>query len=240
MSTRVFCISARRPHAVPVMNAHGVDLTWVVPADEAPAYIAQGARHVVPVSAREGAFALPAARNAALNLAALKGDICVQVDDDLKRLQAREGDSWRPCSLSEAVKQLTELLGSSGAFLAGVPPTNNTYFARRGTLTQAFVIGSLSVIHPSSGLRYDTSLPLKEDYDFTCQHLAKHGRVARTGDIVAHFTHYINAGGAVAYRTDQLEHQVCATLLERWPQYLRPNPRRPHELLVKRPGSIHS
>jgi hypothetical protein len=53
-------------------------------------------------------------------------------------------------------------------------------------------------------------------------------------EAAADYRHYRNPGGAVAYRTDALEDDTAARLLARWPQYLRPNPKRAHELLLAR------
>ena len=214
------------------MAAHGEFLTWVVPATEVGDYVTAGARAVIGVPERTGAYNLPTSRNVALITAHERQQYCVEVDDDLQRILIRDGDSWRPGTLSEAIERLTGILDETGAKLAGVPPTSNKYFARPGVRQQAFIIGSLSVTAPNP-LRYDEDLPLKEDYDYTCRHLGKYGQVARCDDIIAEFRHYVNPGGAVSYRTDAIEYRVHSTLLERWPQYLRANPRRKHELIVR-------
>jgi hypothetical protein len=232
MTVRAFCISARRPNAVPAMEAQGLPLTWLVPADDAPDYRAMGAS-VVPVHDEPGEYNLPRARNLALDLAAGTGHVCVQTSDDLRRLDMRRDDGWATADLAGAARHLYVVLAATGAKLAGLPPTANRYFARPGVMTRGFVVGDLLAVAPSAP-RFDVTLPLKEDYDFTCLHLAAYGQVARTGDMVADYRHYRNAGGAVAYRTDALEDDTAARLLARWPQYLRPNPKRAHELLVRR------
>jgi len=74
---------------------------------------------------------------------------------------------------------------------------------------------------------------LKEDYDYTLQHLRAYGQVARLNRIMPTFRHRSNAGGAVAYRTPDLEVQAIAYLRAKWGDCIRPNTRRPHEVLLR-------
>lgn len=229
---QVYVISARRPHRVPPMQALGVRTAWVVPEADVLDYRAVGALTVHGVPEQAGHSNLCAARNLALELAFAQGEVCVQTDDDLKSLRRRNGDGWAPADLADAVHTLTQVLNATDARLAGVPPTGNTYFARPGVQDHVFILGSLCAVAPSEP-RFDETLPLKEDYDFTCRHLHAYGAVARTGDLVADYAHYSNPGGAVAFRTDAMEQATADRLLTRWPQYLRPHARRAHELSVR-------
>ena len=70
-----------------------------------------------------------------------------------------------------------------------------------------FVVGDFVVVQPSSQLRWDEAMTLKEDYDFTCQHIYEFGRVARCNRLLILAEHYVNAGGAVAIRNSKREAQ---------------------------------
>jgi hypothetical protein len=113
-----------------------------------------------------------------------------------------------------------------------VSPTANTYFYRQAVSTHLFVVGDMILVSPTS-LRFDEQLLLKEDYDYTCQHLNAYGAVARVNGVMAEFRHRSNPGGAVAYRSEALEAESIAYLRGKWGDWIRPNPRRPGEVLLK-------
>jgi hypothetical protein len=231
----VAVISARRPHAVPAMLAHLGDLagdtTWYVGAGESDAYRAAGAAATVE------AGALCPARNAALDDAAARGRDCLQLSDDLRWVgwaHGRTADSVERLSLRAAAVLLGRALADAGpAELAGVAPTANAYFAGAGIQSTHFVVGDLMLVRAGCPLRFDETLLLKEDYDYTCQHLARYGRVARVGRLLASFAHRSNPGGAVAYRTAAAEQAAIARLMARWPNAIAPNPRRANEVLLR-------
>ena len=76
-------------------------------------------------------------------------------------------------------------------------------------------------------------MTLKEDYDYTCQHLARYGLVARCDLILAEFAHRSNAGGAVAYRTGERERDMIRHLMKKWPGKFRMNPKRANEVIMR-------
>lgn len=232
MKLAVYVISAGRPGNVAAMAPQlaGLHATWVVPPDQAQTYRDAGAA-AWGVDGR-----LSEARNAALDAAFGIDAWCVQLDDDLRRVKTLDRDgAWHPVPLKAALADIaTALDGHPLARLAGAAPTDNPYFARGGPVrTWAFVLGSLTVTKPTP-LRYDTDLTLKEDWDYTCQHLSRYGAVVRCDSVLPTFVHYTNAGGAQRYRNDQLETDITQRLLDRWPGLLRPHPRRDHELALRR------
>lgn len=228
----VAIISARRPGAVPVMEAHlaGMPATWYVAEGEAGDYRYAGAADVVE------AGALCVARNVALERAADLGLPCVQLSDDLKRLQwttSSERADVQPIALPEAIHRVLGIMREHGAQLGGGAPTANPYFYRRPVHTTAFCVGDITVVEAGCPLRFSEELRLKEDYDYTLQHLTTYGVVARVDSLLATFTHRTNKGGAVAYRTPEAEQEAIAWLLARWPDYIKPNPRRENEVLLR-------
>lgn len=179
---------------------------------------------------------LCAARNAALDDAFASGLPCLQLSDDLRHLLLFKGDRIAdPLSLEEAVGILLSELGRSDACLAGVAPTANWFYASTRVKRQHFVVGDLIVVLPTD-LRFDTTLKLKEDYDYTCQHIERYGSVCRVDWILASFKHRSNPGGAVADRTPELDQEMIRRLHEKWPGWVKPNPRRPNEVLLKIPS----
>jgi len=58
---------------------------------------------------------------------------------------------------------------------------------------------------------------LKEDYDFTAQHLRTHGLVCRLNRLEVEAEHYTNGGGAVAYRDPMTEKKNIDRIMRKWP-----------------------
>src|SRR5690606_25160708 len=132
------------------------------------------------------------ARNAALEEAARAGRACVQVSDDLRRIRRARGKTAADCepiSLRGAIETLVCTMRAERVHLAGCAPTANPYYFTPGKVVHgsAFIVGDLIVVEAGCGLRFDEQLRLKEDYDFTLQHLTHHGAVARRNDLLAEF-----------------------------------------------------
>lgn len=229
----VAIISAGRPGNVPAMAELARDVgpvVWFVPEGEGPDYRYCGADQVVESGA------LCASRNAALEAAAEAGSACLQLSDDLRSVAFTSGTTRadvRPAKLREVVVAMVGGLQDTGAQLAGVAPTANPFYSRQRIKRDGFVVGDMCLIAAGCPLRWDETLRLKEDYDYTCQHLATYGTVARLDWVLANFAHRKNKGGAVAVRTPELEQQSIAYLQGKWPGVLHPNPRRPNEVLLR-------
>jgi hypothetical protein len=225
----VSIISSERAANVPAMQALAGPATWVVPAAQVSAYEAAGAARVL---ADNGG--LCAGRNVALEAAHLEGLACVQLSDDLRKLELAAGPKVvRPATFGEVVRMMREACGATGAHLAGIAPVANAFYfnPNRPYHTAAFILGDFIYVKPTE-LRFDTQLRLKEDYDYTLQHLRKYHAVARCNAVLGHFRHRTNAGGACAVRTTELEQASIAYLKQKWPGYIKDNPRRPDEILL--------
>lgn len=237
----VYCISAGRALNVPATQLmFSPDrVTWVVPVDQVPEYRAAGAAQLMTAPPLGEHGNLPAARNTALDHAAAMGVWCVQADDDITRLAAvgkTNTGKWTatPTPWPQWRRLwMQPLADEPDARLLGVPPTPNPMFAGCRISLRAFCVGALFAAHPASPVRFDPDLPLKEDYDYTCRHLQAHGRVLRNGNVVVTHRQRTNRGGVVAYRTDQLEHDIAGKLVARWPGYLRPHHSRDHEVILR-------
>jgi hypothetical protein len=65
-------------------------------------------------------------------------------------------------------------------------------------------------------LRFDESVPLKEDYDFALQHIKRDGKIIRFCKFALRTKHHTNPGGCVDYRTSELERQAADRLIQKW------------------------
>lgn len=219
-------VSARRSANVAATGAKVGAATWYVPDADVDAYAAAGAASVV------SGGALCPSRNAALQDAWGLGLPCVQVSDDIGSI--RRAPTGGALTFEDAVVLMNEGLDGDRR-LAGCAPTDNLFFyGGKPLATAAFIVGDLILVRPCS-LFFDEALHLKEDYDYTLAHLNLHGEVARRNDVLASFAHRSNKGGAVAYRTPALEAASIAYLTAKWPGCLRPNPKRPGEVLMTWP-----
>ena len=234
MKAHIAVISSRRPGRVGKMQEHlgrlAQQAVWYVGKDEAGLY----ADEMVGTIVESGG--LVASRNRALEDAFDEDLPCVQLSDDLMWVKRRMGtDSILRTSLPNAIEYILGILGSSGAKLGGAAATDNPYFAPAGISSWALIVGDLS-IHLPNPIRYDPEMPLKEDFELSIQHLQAYGEVCRVNDIIPSWLHRTNAGGAVAYRTPELEQEAIDRIKELHPGWIRDNPRRNNEiLLVKKP-----
>ena len=225
-------ISHARPTNVPAMEALIGPATWFVGKGEAAAYQEHGAHNVVESGG------LCRSRNAAIENSGMRH--CIQLSDDLRKVQVAITEGRRTVAKDipfvAAVRLVRNGMRSIGAKLGGAAPTANPFYASvdRPVHPSAFIVGDFIIIAPSKP-RFDESLALKEDYDFTLQHIARYGSVARHDAVLMSFAHRTNAGGAVEVRTDALEQECIAALREKWPLFIRNNPRRPNEILLKLP-----
>lgn len=231
----LYCVSAGRPGNVPEVKHlwAGTPVTWVVPLDEAREYKAAGAARVLPLPRTPGVMPLASQRNAALEDAFYHGATCVQTDDDGKRLLRWQDGKAVPATVSHYLAAWHEALTTTpGARLAGCAPVANAFYSNGKIKSQHWIMGQLFAVEPSEP-RFDPALPVREDYDFTAQHIEAYGAVARHDGLLPDYRHWSNRGGCQAYRTLSLDRRVNKLLLDRWPQYLKPHTTRPDELLFR-------
>lgn len=227
-------ISHARPQNVPKIQAiTGLNVWWYVGYGEKHDYELHGAKNVVESGG------LMASRNLALEHAFLDGQqTCVQISDDLSKLKFlinKEGKNIVTSELSfqNALGYMEHELNKTPYKLAGVAPTPNAFFYHKEFSANLFIVGDFIMIKPTE-LRFDENLSLKEDYDYTVQHLKTYGGVLRCNRILATFAHRTNKGGAVEYRTAEKEQQNIAYLMAKHPDEFRLNPLRPNEILLKK------
>lgn len=233
--TMIAIISARRPSAVermaPLLQGFSNFCWYVADAKDLADYRAAGAGSITVSGA------LCRSRNAALEDAAELGEDCVQISDDCTGVAWTAGSTRahvQPITMRQAVAHMGRALAETGYWLAGAMPTANPFYAAPLKVqTRHFIVGDLIMVKHGSTVRFDERLSLKEDYDFTCAHIRRYGGVARVGSLLASFDHRTNAGGAVSYRTAEREQEAISLLKEKWPGWIKDNPKRPNEVLLK-------
>jgi hypothetical protein len=225
-------MSARRSGNVALLeDMIGHRATWYVTKGEQADYFANGATAVLETGQ------ICESRNAALRDARRHGLPCVQLSDDLRKLQIMDVDGdAQHTTFTFAADLMIDRLQRTPFQLAGVAPTANTYFfsTRRRVQTAHFVVGDFIVIGRNSSLLFDENITFKEDYDFTVQNIHSYGGVVRCNDILATFLHNTNEGGAVRHRTAEAEQRGIAYLNAKWPDAFLPNKKRENEILMRR------
>lgn len=222
----VYVISAGRYDDLPFSKKQKEKYIFCVKNGEGNAYKAAGCKNVFETGK------LVESRNFALDHAQKTGVYCVQLSDDIKRARVNSNFGEKAdVDLDDAINELVAECAASPYNLVGIPPTSNDFFAQKRTVINQFVIGDLFVAKPCD-IRFDERLTLKEDYDFTMQHVTN-GGVMRHQRMLFEFQHYSNKGGAVSYRDEQEEQRNIALLKEKWGTAVRDNPKRKNEILLK-------
>ena len=242
-----FIISKGRPENVSRMHKHfdgsGMLPTWIVGRGETDLYKAKGAKHVV-----EGG-GLCASRNKAIEIAKSNKRVCVEMSDDLEFFQIIHQDGkYVKMSQEDANATSKEFVFATPISAARYIELNmRKVHSRLGgayvnvnkgyammcppVSTSNFCVGDFLVIDSSSIPRFDCEMTLKEDYDFTAQHLHTYGQIARLNRVFVKAKHYTNAGGAVAVRNDEREQYNIKILRRKWPGVFRAHPfRGPNEV----------
>jgi len=65
-------------------------------------------------------------------------------------------------------------------------------------------------------IRFDERLKVKEDYDYSMQHIEKYGGILRYMKYGIDVIHLTNQGGCVSYRTKDIEMNAYETLKKKW------------------------
>lgn len=236
-NARLFIISSRRPQNVAKMKeliGNTFPITWIVrDMIDLESYMKYD-NIVVGIGGR-----LSESRNQAIECAFSNQHDCIMVEDDLVNIQLCSSKNYhdnKSIDFQEAIRIMYDAFTEIPyCYLCGVAPTNNAFYynPQRPISINKFVIGSLIIIRYNTPLRFDTNLSLKEDYDYTLQHITHHGGAIRCDNILATFNHYSNKGGAVDYRTPELETKTINHLKHKWgSNIIKDNPRRLNEIIL--------
>ena len=227
MNYRVYIISASRYDKLNFNQKQKNEYIFCVKNGQKELYEKFGCKNVFETGG------LMQSRNAALEMAFKENKICVQVSDDLKKVTINKNfGEKKQVDLCNAINELVIIFEKiNGVYLMGVPPTSNDFYAKKIVSKNTFCIGDMLFIKPNP-LRFDTNLTLKEDYDYTLQHLDKYGNVFRYQKYLFEFEHYKNKGGAVDYRSEKEEQKNIRILISKWGDKIKLNPKRKNEILI--------
>ena len=228
---KLFVISSGRANTFRSMkDVIKNEAAFVVGKGEENAYRDAGAKEV------HVGGTLIESRNKALDLAFAENKYCIQIDDDLIDIKLNDfsgKNTNKIIDLGNYIDELVEFADSRTEKLIGIPPTSNPFYAKNEIQLNAFIIASLCLTKPSDE-RFDNNLRLKEDYDFTLQHIKNNGGVVRFHKYLISFKHYTNAGGAVSYRNNITETEAINYLIDKWGDAIRLNTKRENEILFRR------
>ncbi len=192
-------------------------------------YLSNGANEVV-ISGT-----LMDSRNSSLEYCFKRNKISIQLSDDLENIMLNDFTGKRTkkyVGISTVVNDIMPHFINSDYLFAGFPPTNNPFFALKEYEYNKFIVGDFILIKPNE-LRFDDNLRLKEDYDYTLQHIQKVGCI-RYQKYLNSFRHYSNSGGAVSYRTNDLEQKTISYLQQKWGECIKLNTKRKNEILLNK------
>lgn len=215
----IYAPSYRRPGQT-TTQAMFPRCTYVVAESEAPAYEAAGARIWAVPDAAQGN--LCRIRNYILDHA--PEDLIVLLDDDFQHIgricKSRPyfRDFPDPDSFYAFLENGFRIALDANVYLWGINPVADRLAYRVYTpfSTVSYIGGPFQAVRRETPLRYDENLPLKEDYDFTLQHLNHHRRVWRFNAYSYRVRQHEQAGGCAAYRTLQREHEQFQALRRKW------------------------
>lgn len=226
MKHNVYVISAGRYDKLPFTKEQKSKYIFCVKNGEGNLYKKNGCQNVFETGN------LMQSRNFALEHAFKNKKICVQLSDDIKKVVINKNfGEPKKVDLDYAINDIVNKFNNvKGVKLLGIPPTDNYFFANKIVSVNTFCIGDMLFIKPNP-LRFDEQLTLKEDYDYTLQHMER-GDVIRYQKYLFTFEHYSNSGGAVDVRDDKEEQKNIRILKSKWKDKVRLNKKRQNEILI--------
>lgn len=218
MKFKIFAPSYKRSWGVKTQE-YLPECTIVVARSEAPAYRKAGVRiWAVPNSAQGN---LCRVRNYILDHCGSKAVLIL--DDDLKGIFRWNRGKARRLETEEVMEFLEHgfnLAEELGARFWGLNCVFDKFAYRENTpfslLSYLSYIGGPFQAHNGNPLRYDESLPLKEDYDMTLQALNRFRKVLRFNAYFYTSHQHVQPGGCASYRTLERERENFERLLKKW------------------------
>lgn len=153
-------------------------------------------------------------------------DVCLIVDDDLEGIYYwQKGALAKPARIRVETKHFLAFVEKYsimardlGAYLWGLNVNNDKACYREYTpfSTTAYIGGPFQAIMRGCELRYDEQLPLKEDYDFTLQHLNRYRCTFRVNKAYYMARQSEQRGGCATYRSMDREKEQLVALQQKW------------------------
>ena len=192
----------------------------VVKESEAKEYIKNGNNVVICPDEAQGN--LCRVRNWILNnLFDKETDCIILLDDDCKGIgywEEQNKSVFNPGELEEFCEKMAILCNDLNFKFWGLNCVEDkgAYMEHKPFGFTQYIGGPFQAHLKDSEIRYDESLPLKEDYDITLQHMLKHG-----GALRINYAHYNvkqaeQSGGCATYRNLEKEKEQFFMLQRKW------------------------
>ena len=225
-------VSYKRPHNVKDLHKTlGTNqITWYVRAEEEKLYQDEGAiTKVVKYST------LGDKRNKILQDG--KEYDTIFMDDDIERFRfAINTKEEYNVTFQELVMEMKKKLNDvPNVKLCGVNSIAKPFFynPKRPISLTNFCVGTISLVQKGSTILHDTQFKMKEDYDFTLQHIKTYGGAVRLNYAMVKAKHWKNPGGQTEIRTDEIMDADIKRLQAKWGKCIQLNPKRAHEILLR-------
>lgn len=191
---------------------------------EAPQYRAQNPEGANIVACPQGVQGnVSRIRNYILDQEFKDGADCVViVDDDMKsigRFENGEDIMLNPDEFFDFAEKYTIMCRDLWAYEWGMNLNNDKKCYREYSpfsTTAPILWPFQAFIDNAGGLRYDESLPLKEDYDMSIQQLNKYRKTLRLNMYHYNCKQSVNKGGCATYRNIEREMQQLNALKRKW------------------------
>jgi hypothetical protein len=164
------------------------------------------------------------------------GAYIVKMDDDIKGIGYLSNGKLKKVDDGKILKAFFDYAFATtiknNTVIWGLYPVYNAFYMKDGYSLWALVMGScMGIIN--SGERFDERFILKQDYELSCRVLKKYGKTVRFNNVAADAKHFDNPGGCKTYR-DKYYDQVFQLILQTHGDILKPNPKRPNEILLRK------
>ena len=145
----------------------------------------------------------------------------IQVDDDARAFRKIERDQQShftdPERIDKIVSNMFVLTSEWGLKCWGLAmATDHKYYREYCPFVTQCSIGANIIGIIRNPLRFDERLKVKEDYDYSMQHIYKYGGALRFNKYGVDVIHLTNKGGCVDYRTKDTELEAYEILLKKW------------------------
>ena len=198
--------------------------TLYVPALEESAYRECGAQSVVPVP--NHVTGITRTRNWILDNCA--DPWLVMLDDDVKAAGYVELGVSHACHRTirdwpTEFRRLFELTEDLGFRIWGIATQSapRAVYPYKPFLWCSYVTASCMGIRNDTGIRFDESFPVKEDYELTLRCIVEDGGVMAARYIYWENSHWTGIGGCCDYRTQEMERKAIRDLQAKYPGMVR-------------------
>lgn len=148
-------------------------------------------------------------------------DCVIMMDDDVEfiaRWEAQQKKRFNPDELQEFCENHCIMATDAGVMMWGLNCSKDkgVYVEYNPYGFLQVILGPFSAHMAGSALRYDETMPLKEDYDIYLQHLYHNKRILRVNYVFYEKRQYGKPGGCSTYRNQDTERAQFLLLQKKW------------------------